>query len=150
MEMYSRLKNSARDRPKGDNKVSTIDSAHMLFMFRMPAWGLEGSLAGASRLRRASAKHCWTGPRRGWVRSELSVLLPDVSCCLGELKGGWRSYTTTRQELQRKAGSGKRLSGGRKKKRERKKRKGKTKQTQKDESAASLPIASFRNAPLFD
>lgn len=33
------------------------------------------------------AKHCWTHPSRGWVRSELSVLHPDVSCCLAKGEG---------------------------------------------------------------
>lgn len=33
------------------------------------------------------AKHCWAHPRWGRVRSELSVLRPDVSCCLAKCRG---------------------------------------------------------------
>lgn len=40
------------------------------------------------------AKHCWTHPSWGWVRSELSVLHPDVSCCLAKGEGRGGDYTT--------------------------------------------------------
>lgn len=94
------------------------------------------------------AKHCWTHPRWGWVCSELSVLHPDVSCCLAEGGGRWwgrggglhNSFSLTQLSkppstyTKQEVGSGARPQ-------KRKGKKKKDKQMKKEKSAVLLPIA---------
>lgn len=80
---------------------STTACAHAFFSRNQRSHDKNATL-GFGRVMAASpdskrtvrAKHCWTHPSWGWVRSELSVLHPDVSCCLAKGEGRGGDYTT--------------------------------------------------------